>query len=264
MNDYFLLALGLAVLAGAVAGLAGVIVVLRRRAFFTMALTHATFPGAVLAVMVGAAAPVGAALAAIALIGVQAAIGRIRSQGASAASGIMLTLGFALGALAQSLARTPVDVESLLTGAILAATPLQLALTGAVLVAVVAVWAVWGWRIVADSFDRDAAAAAGLRPVVTETIALATVAAVVVTIVPAVGAILAVALIVAPAAAARALTGSIGGMLWLAPALGAASGVVGLWLSRWLGVSPGGAITLVAALVLALALAVRPGTVGAR
>lgn len=252
--DYFGLALVEAVLAGGLAGLAGVLVVLRQRAFFTMALTHATFPGAVVAVMVGVAAPIGAAVAAVALVGVAALVGRVRSQGAATASGIMLTLGFALGSLAQSLAHGPVDVESMLTGSILATTPGQIVLTAVVLVLVGAVWAAFGRRLVFDSFDRGGARAAGLSPLGTELLALACIAATVVTIMPVVGAILGVALVVAPAAAARRIRGSVGAMLWLAPALGAASGVLGLLASRALGVSAGGAITLVAALVFAATL----------
>ena len=42
-----------AVLVGALAGLIGVPVVLRRLSFFTMALTHATFPGVVAAAIIG-------------------------------------------------------------------------------------------------------------------------------------------------------------------------------------------------------------------
>lgn len=254
--DYFSFAVVEAVLAGALAGLTGVLVVLRQRAFFTMALTHATFPGAVVAVMLGIAAPIGAAVAAVALIGVAALVGRVRSQGSATASGIMLTLGFALGSLGQSLAHGPVDVESMLTGSILATDGGQVALTAVVLALVAALWLLAGRRLVFDSFDRGGAAAAGLSPLGTEVLALAGIAATVVTIQPVVGAILGVALVVAPAAAARRLVGSVGGMLWLAPVLGAASGVAGLWVSRSFGVSAGGAITLVAALVFAATLLV--------
>ena len=41
------------ILVGALAGLIGVQVVLRRLSFFTMALTHATFPGVVAASIIG-------------------------------------------------------------------------------------------------------------------------------------------------------------------------------------------------------------------
>ena len=99
--DFFALAMLEVVLAGALAGIVGVLVVLRERAFFTMSLTHATFPGAVAAAMLGGSVPIGAAVAAVALIAVAVGIGRNRSQGPAVASGVMLTAGFALGALLQ-------------------------------------------------------------------------------------------------------------------------------------------------------------------
>ncbi|MEG1392565.1 MAG: metal ABC transporter permease, partial [Aurantimicrobium sp.] len=45
--SYFERALIVIMLVGALAGLAGVLVVLRKRVLFAQALTHATFPGAV-------------------------------------------------------------------------------------------------------------------------------------------------------------------------------------------------------------------------
>jgi len=51
-----------AVLAGALAGLVGTLVVLRKRAFFTTALTHATFPGAMVAAVMGFSVVVGSAV----------------------------------------------------------------------------------------------------------------------------------------------------------------------------------------------------------
>ena len=66
--DYFTRALLEAVLAGALGGLVGVIVVVRGRAFFTMSLTHATFPGAVAAVLLGIPPVLGAAAASLGLV----------------------------------------------------------------------------------------------------------------------------------------------------------------------------------------------------
>ena len=50
---YFEKALVAAVLIGTLSGLVGSLVVLRRRTFFAQALTHATFPGAVGAAILG-------------------------------------------------------------------------------------------------------------------------------------------------------------------------------------------------------------------
>ena len=250
--DYFSRALVEAVLAGALAGLIGVIVVLKQRAFFTMSLTHATFPGAIGAVLLGMPPVLGAAIGSLGLVGVATAIGRVRAQGASVASGIMLTTGFALGIVLQSVSPVPISIESFLTGSILATDATQILLTALVLAVTILTLLVWGRRIVFESFDRDGYAAAGMRPSAVEAVTLLLISAAVVTLMPVVGAILAVALIVAPAAAAQQLTRNVSVMMLLAPVLGAASGVIGVLLSRWLSVSPGAAITLVATLVFAV------------
>ncbi|MGM1029254.1 MAG: metal ABC transporter permease [Actinomycetota bacterium] len=251
--DFFGLAMLEVVLAGALAGIVGVLVVLRERAFFTMSLTHATFPGAVAAAMLGVSVPLGAAVAAVALIAVAVGIGRIRSQGPAVASGVMLTAGFALGALLQSLAPLAIDVESFLVGQVLAVTGADIALTAVLLVVAVAVWAVAGQHLIFSSADEAGYRRAGLTPWVPEAVSLTLIAATVVAIMPVVGAILGVALIVAPAAAARLVVRDWRWMLVLAPLIGIASGVVGLLASRWLDIAAGGTIALVAALLYAAA-----------
>ncbi|MGY3127604.1 zinc/manganese transport system permease protein [Agrococcus sp. UYP33] len=262
--DFFALAMLEVVLAGALAGIVGVLVVLRERAFFTMSLTHATFPGAVAAAMLGGSVPIGAAVAAVALIAVAVGIGRIRSQGPAVASGVMLTAGFALGALLQSLAPLAIDVESFLVGQVLAVTGADVGLTAVLLVAAAAVWALAGRHLVFSSADEAGYRRAGMRPWIPETVSLALIAGTVVAIMPVVGAILGVALIVAPAAAARLVVRDWRWMLVLAPAIGITAGVVGLLASRWLDLAAGGAIALVAALLYGAAWLVGSARDGAR
>ena len=251
--DFFQLAMLEVVLAGALAGVVGVLVVLRERAFFTMSLTHATFPGAVAAAILGVSIPAGAAVAAVALIAVAVGIGRIRSQGPAVASGVMLTAGFALGAFLQSVTPLAIDVESFLVGQVLAVTVADLALTATVLAAVLAVWALAGRHLLFSSADETGYRRAGLAPWLPEVVSLALIAGTVVAIMPVVGAILGVALIVAPAAAARLVVPDWRWMLVVAPAVGIGSGVLGLLASRWLDVAAGGAIALVAATAYGLA-----------
>ena len=251
--DFFGMAMLEVVLAGALAGVVGVLVVLRERAFFTMSLTHATFPGAVAAAILGVSIPLGAAVAAVGLIAIAVGIGRIRSQGPAVASGVMLTAGFALGAFLQSVTPLAIDVESFLVGQVLAVTGADLALTGTVLVAALAVWAVFGGHLLFSSADEAGYRRAGLRPWVPEVVALAVIAATVVAIMPVVGAILGVALIVAPAAAARLVVQDWRWMLVVAPVVGIVSGVLGLLASRAFDIAAGGAIALVAALLYGLA-----------
>ncbi|ANP74698.1 metal ABC transporter permease [Cryobacterium arcticum] len=255
---YFEKALLAAVLIGALSGLVGTLVVLRRRTFFAQALTHATFPGAVAAAMLGISIPLGAAVASALIVGIMTALGRVRRQGSQVASGIMLTAGFALGVLLQALNPSlPVHVESYLVGSILTVTDGDVILAGAVLAVAVLAAVFLGKEILFSTFDRTGYRAAGYREWTIEALTLVLIAATVVSVMPAVGAILAIALIAAPAAAARLLVHSAAHIAVLAPVIGAGSGVVGVLLSRALDVAAGPAIALTAAACFLLALGAR-------
>ncbi len=259
--SYFEKALLAAVLIGALSGLVGGLVVLRRRTFFAQALTHATFPGAVGAAILGVSIPLGAAIASVGIVGVMTAIGRVKRQGSQVASGIMLTAGFAAGVLVQALNPSlPVDVESFLVGSILTVGSGDIILAAAVLVVAVVLLAVFGKEIVFSTFDVTGYRAAGYKEWPIELLTLALIAATVVSVMPAVGAILAIALIAAPAAAARLLARTTTQIFLLAPVIGAASGVLGVLFSRWLDVAAGPAISLTAAGFFLVALGVQAST----
>ena len=255
---YFEQALLAAVLIGALSGLVGTLVVLRRRTFFAQALTHATFPGAIGAAMLGWSIPLGAALASIAIVGIMTLIGRVKRQGSQVASGILLTSGFALGVVIQAVNPSlPVQVDSYLVGSILTVTSSDVALAAGVLVVAALVLLVFGKQILFSTFDVNGYRAAGYREWPIEVLPLVLITATVVTAMPAVGAILAIALIAAPAATARLVGTSAGQIALIAPVLGAASGIIGVVLSRSLDVAAGPAIALTAAAFFALTLSVR-------
>lgn len=252
--SYFERALVVIVLIGALAGLAGVLVVLRKRVLFAQALTHATFPGAVIATILGASLQVGALIACITLAVILTFLSRIRGQGTQAASGVMLTAGFAAGVLLQALNPSiPIQIDSFLFGSILSATWLDGIVAAAALVAVIAALLIWGKQILFFLFDSESYAATGAKPWLMDAALLLITTVAVVAAIPAAGAILAIALIAAPAAAARYFTDKIVVMLWLSPTLGVCAGVSGLLISRWVGVSAGASIALVSAAIFFIA-----------
>ena len=256
--SYFDTALLGALLIGALSGLVGVLVVLRRRTFFAQALTHGTFPGAVAAALLGVSIPLGAAIASVAIVAAVMGLGRVRRQGEHVASGIVLTAGFALGIVLQSLnPQLPIDVGSFLVGSILTVTPSDIALAGVTLAVTVIALALFGKGILFSTFDRAGYLAAGYRQWPIELLVLVLITATVVTAMPAVGAILAIALIAAPAAAARVVSPTVVGMFVLSPALGAAAAILGVLASRALDVAAGPAIALIAAGFFVLALGLR-------
>lgn len=258
---YFEKALLASALIGALSGLVGGLVVLRRRTFFAQALTHATFPGAVGAAILGVSIPLGAAVASVAIVAIMTALGRVKRQGSQVASGIVLTAGFAIGVLLQSLNPSlPVQVESFLVGSILTVGVGDIVLAGIVLAAAALILAFAGKEIMFSTFDPTGYRAAGYKEWPVELLTLALIAATVVTAIPAAGAILAIALIAAPAAAARVLGRTTTQIFLIAPVIGAASGVLGVLVSRLLDVAAGPAISLIAAAFFLVALGVQAGT----
>ncbi|GAA3588212.1 metal ABC transporter permease [Klugiella xanthotipulae] len=253
---FFELAILEAALLGALSGIVGTIVVLRRRAFFTVALTHATFPGGVIAALLGLNILLGAAVFSIVLVGIMLVISRVDRQGSQVASGVVLTFGFALGALLQSLNRDmSVQVDTFLIGNILTVSPGDIAVTAGVLVLAVLCVLFAGKQLLFSSFDPQGYRLAGFRPVAIDLVVLGLIAATVVVSMPAVGSILAIALIAGPAVSARLIMRRIEWMIPLAVLFGLVSGVGGLWVSRVFSVAAGGGIALTACAIVMLAVA---------
>jgi len=248
-----------ALLVGALCGLVGVHVVLRRLSFFTMAMTHATFPGVVLAALVGVDLLLGSGLfGVLVVLGVSWLTTRPRSDSA-AAVGVVLSAGFALGvALLSAQAGFTRDLSAYLVGSIVTVQTGDLVKTALVLAAVALTLALVGKELVFGAFDRGGMVAAGYPAGRLDLLLLLVVELTVVTSVPAVGTIQAVALIVAPAAAARLWSDRIGPTTALAVLLGMASGVVGLAVSQAYQVAAGAAIVLAACGFFVLSVVVAP------
>lgn len=246
-DDYARRALVEALLVGALCGVVGVHVVLRRLSFFTMAMTHATFPGVVLASLVGVDLLLGSgAFGVLVVLGVAALSTRPRSD-SSAAVGVVLSAGFALGVVLLS-ARSGFsrDLSAYLVGSILTVQRGDLVTTAVVLAVVLLVLAAVGKELVLGAFDPVGLVALGYPARSLSILLLLLVEMTVVTTVPAVGTIQAVALVVAPAASARLWCERIGSMTALSAVLGMASGVLGVAVSEQVSIAAGAAIVLVA------------------
>lgn len=253
--NYFERALIVITVVGILTGLVGTFVVLRKRVLFAQALTHATFPGAVIGILLGLSLQLGAVVACALIVGAITLIGRITPGGAGAASGVLLAGGFAAGALAQAFGSTvPVDMTALLFGSVLSVSTTDGILAAVALVLTLLALVFAGKHIIYAMFDPEGYRGLGYEPSAMDALLMVLTTITVVVTMPAVGAILTIALFAAPAAAARALTARLGVMLVIAPTLSVASGVVGLLLSREFSVSAGACIALVATAFLGLAL----------
>lgn len=246
-DDFARRALVEAVLVGALCGVVGVHVVLRRLAFFTQAMTHATFPGVVLAALLGVNLLAGTGL--FGLLAVLTVAWLWSRPGADQASviGVVLSGGFALGvALLSAQAGFSRDLSEYLVGSVLTVDRADILVTAGVLVAVLVVLVAVGKELVLGAFDRGTLVAQGYPARLLDIVLLLLVEATIVAAVPSIGTILSVALIVAPAATARLWTDRLGPMTAAAVGVGVFSGAAGLTISQLENVAAGAAIVLVA------------------
>jgi manganese/iron transport system permease protein len=248
-----------ALMVGVLSGVIGVHVLLRRLPFFTVAMGHATFPGVVLAALAGVNLLLGAGLFGILVVVAVALLGTRHRIDEASAIGVVLAGAFALGVLLLSAqAGFTKDLSAYLVGSIVTVQPADLAITAGAATVVLGALAALHKELVLGAFDPDGLAALGYPAVVLDVVMLLLIEVVVVTSVPAVGTILSVALITAPAATARLWTDRLGATMALSAALGAASGVIGLVLSRHWSIAAGATIVLVAGALFAISLAIAP------
>jgi manganese/iron transport system permease protein len=247
-------------LLGALAGVVGVFVVLRRLAFVSDALTHTIFPGVVIAHLLDRSLLLGALAFGVLTAVLLTAMTANRRVGADAALAILLTSFFSLGVVLVSRTRSyTADLSLFLFGQVLAVDRADLLQTLAL--AAVAGGTLWALRkeLVLRAFDPDGAAAMGYRTAVLDLVLNLLIALVVVAAVKAVGTVLVVALIIVPAAAARLLADRVATTAVLAAALGALGGWLGLAASYEVSVDHGvrlaAGATIVVVLVALFALA---------
>ena len=248
-----------AILVGVVCAVMGAFVVLRGLAFIGDAVSHAAFPGLVIAFLLGIPLYIGGAVAAVATalaIGWVARKGRLRFD---TAVGVLFAGMFALGiALFSSIDDYVADLFSYLLGNVLGITTgdiVQVAVLGAIVLAIVFVFRK---EFLYASFDPAGAAASGLPVQWLDYLLLALIGVTIVVSIQTVGIILVVAMLVTPAATAELLVDRFWDLVRVAIVVAVFAAVVGLYLSYYLNIASGASIVLVETLCFAVALLVSP------
>jgi len=232
-------------------------------------LSHALFPGLVVAALAGLPLLVGGipgiAIAAVAI----ALVGRVPGIGRDAAVAVVVTAFFGLGALLALSPATPPGIQSLLFGDILAPSDADLIIATVLTTGVLAALVVLHWRLLAVAFDRTTAGSLGSPPAVADLVVLVLLAAAVLVAAQGLGTLLAVAALVGPAATSRLITNRIVPMMVAACGIGILAGAAGLYLSYYAGVAAGAAVAgcvvvayLIAMIVSDLRLRLRPAELG--
>jgi manganese/iron transport system permease protein len=255
---FFERALVASVLVGLVCAVVGVFVVLRGLAFLGDALSHAAFPGVVIAYLLHLPFYLGAAVAAV---GTSLAVGWVQRRGpvrSDTAIGVLFAGMFALGVFLFSRIPNYVgDLFGFLFGDVLAIGVGDLVSLAVLSVIVLAVIGTLRKELLFATFDPLGAAAAGLPVRRLDDLFLALVAIAIVVSLQAVGIILVVAMLVTPAATAQLLTIRFGRLIAIAGTIGVAAPIVGLYVSYWLNAASGATVVIVETLLFGAALVAR-------
>lgn len=230
------------------------------------AVSHAVLPGVVLAYIVGAPFALGAVVfgfLAVALIGAVRDTSRVKED---AAIGIVFTTLFALGLVLISVTPSQTDLGHIIFGNLLGvswADLIQVMILGTITFTVLIIKR---RDFTLYAFDPTHAYAIGLNPRLLGAALLGLLALTAVVALQAVGVVLVVAMLIIPGATAYLLTDRFNRMLILAPAISAASAIIGLYLSYYLDTASGGMVVLAQGTAFALVYLFSPrhGLVGTR
>lgn len=236
------------VMAGALCGVVGVYVVLRRMSYIGHGLSHAIFGGAVVSYILQVNFYVWAGIWGVASALLINGVARQRKIGADAAIGIVTTAAFAFGvALVSTYHRFTVNFDAALFGNILGVTMTQLWVLAGVGAFVVAAIFLRYRQLLFVTFDPEVADAYGVRSRRVDNLFALILAATVVSTMQILGVTLIAATIVIPAVVARLVNDSFGKMLVLSGAIGALCGLIGMYVSFYVDIASGATIVLVAA-----------------
>lgn len=254
---FFVNGLLAATMVGALCGLIGVYVVLRRMSYIGHGLSHAVFGGAVVSYVMSLNFYIGASLwgFASALL-INFTTRRRPAIGADAAIGIITTASFALGVALISRNRTFTrSFDAALFGNILGVSNGDLVAIAAVtVVTAIAVFVAYR-QLLFTTFDPEVARFFGVPTQWIDAFFSLTLAATVVVSMQVLGVTMIAAAIVIPPIVARLLTDSFHRMVLVSTTVGAGSGFAGVYLSWYIDVSSGATVVLLSAGLFMLAMA---------
>jgi manganese/iron transport system permease protein/iron/zinc/copper transport system permease protein len=239
-------ALVVCTLAGGLCALLGVYVTLRGMSYLGHGLSHAIFGGAALAAAVGLNFFVGAGVWGL---GCGLAVGRVsrrRIIGSDAAIGVITTASFAFGiALLGLYSRVKQSIEATVFGSVLGVSLGDVWLVVAVTALAVVVVALRYRPLLFTTFDPEVAEVSGVNVARVDALLMLLLSLAILVSIKVLGVTLIAAALVIPPVVARMLTHSFARMLWLSTGIGAASGLVGMYVSYHLDISSGATIVLV-------------------
>jgi len=255
--DFFVRALLASALVGISCAVVGSFVVLKGMSFIGDAVSHAAFPGVVIAYLLGVPIIIGGSIAAIGTALGIGALTRRSGLRSDAVIGVLFAGMFALGvALFSAIPNFVGDLLGFLFGDVLGISVGDLAALSLLATLLIAIVALLWKELLYATFDPLGAGAAGLPVRRLDDLLLVLIAVTIVVSLQAVGIVLVVAMITTPAATAQLLVRRFDRMIGVAAVIGVTSGVIGLYASYLLDVASGASIVLVETLLFVAALAI--------
>jgi manganese/iron transport system permease protein/iron/zinc/copper transport system permease protein len=246
-----------AVLAGVLCGLLGVYIVLRGMSYIGHGLSHAIFGGAVVSFVMSWNFYLGAGLWGFLSAMLINQTTRRTKIGADAAIGVITTASFALGvALISRYRRFTQSIDAALFGNILGVKPEDILVVGGVTLLVSAAVFLAYKQLLFTTFDPQVAQVYGVPTAWIDTLFALALAAAIIASMQILGVTLIAAALVVPAITARLLTDSFSRMMFFSVAIGALTGLVGMYLSYYIDVASGATIVLTQSALFGAALVI--------
>jgi manganese/iron transport system permease protein len=256
--NYMVNAIWVSALVAAVCAFLSAYLMLKGWSLIGDALSHSIVPGVAGAYMLGLPFSLGAffsgGLAAVAMLLLTERT-RLRTD---AVIGLIFSGFFGVGLFLVSVSPTPINVQTIVLGNILAITPadtLQLVIIAVVCLSVLLVL----WRdLMAVFFDEAHARSIGIDPRLLKIIFFTLLSAATVAAMQTVGAFLVIAMVVTPGATAYLLTDRFGRLIAISVAVGTICAAMGAYISYFLDGATGGIIVLLQTLVFLAAFVFAP------
>lgn len=263
---YMVNAMWVSALVGCICGFLSAYLMLKGWSLIGDALSHSIVPGVAGAYMLGLPFAVGAFLSGGLAAAAMLFLNRQTRLKEDAIIGMIFSSFFGLGLFMVSLSPTPVNIQTIVLGNILAITredTIQLAIIGFVTLVILLL----KWKdLMVAFFDESHARSIGLNPTGLKILFFTLLSASTVAAMQTVGAFLVVAMVVTPGATAYLLTDRFQRLIVIAAALGAGTSFVGAYISYFLDGATGGIIVVLqtAIFLLAFLFAPKHGLLAAR
>lgn len=217
------------------------------------ALAHAVLPGIVIGLLLGISPLMAGIPMAILIAFLIGYLSRRTGVSEDTAIGILFAALFALGLVMLKLSDgLGVNLEDILLGQVLAVSLQDVIITLTLAMGVLFVLYLFHKELVFTSFDPQGATVIGLPTSLFNYLLLILLALVIITALKAVGIVLVMAMLVTPAAAAYLLVRSFRAMLITGSLMGVSAAIAGIYLSYYLNIPSGPAMTLAAVAIFAV------------